>query len=177
MTEDINDVLAQGNDGSAGVPTSAPVAPSTPTTETGSAPQSTTEVAENTGKNPNVLNAAPTIMRDPSETVGVDDKFNLNYVLKNGKELKLSVVKPDLGISTRLSDAQIRFNETDSGEQYMMVNNLAVYGMIMTDIIRIILVDGAPLHSISFDSLSKIGVTKSELDDLMGIIVTFYLEE
>lgn len=177
MTEDINDVLDQNNDGSAGVPTSAPVAPSNPAPETSVEAPSTTEVAEKEDKHPDVLNAAPTIMRDPSETVGVDDKFNLKYVLKNGKELKLSVVKPDLGISTRLSDAQIRFNETDSGERYMMINNVAVYGMIMTDIIRIILVDDAPLHSISFDSLSKIGVTKSELDDLMSIIVTFYLKK
>ncbi|MFC6275603.1 hypothetical protein ACFQET_08765 [Levilactobacillus tangyuanensis] len=177
MTEDINDVLAQGNDGAAGVPTTAPVAPSNPEPETSVEAQSTTEVAKKEDKHPDILNAAPTIMRKKTENVGVDEKFNLKYVLKNGKELKISVVKPDLGVSTRLSDAQIRFNETDSGERYMMVNNMAVYEMVMTDIIRIILVDGAPLHSISFDSLSKIGVTKSELDDLMSIIETFYLEE
>lgn len=124
-----------------------------------------------------ILDVAPTILRKDTEKVSVDDDFNLAYALKNGKQLKVSVMKPNLSISTRLSDEQIKISESDNGERSMMINNVGVYGMIMSSIIRVVLVDGAPLHSITFESLSTIGMTKSELDDLMGIIVTFYLSE
>jgi len=174
MSEELNDILTEDDSAaSTGAPTSAP-------SNVGDAPTVSEPVAQTpqpTQDKPQVLTAAPTVMRDESDKVAVDSNFNLVYVLKNGKSLKLSVIKPDLGVSTQLSDMQLRLEETSTGDRYLMVNNAGVYQKLMTDFIRVILVDGAPLHTVTFDSLSKIGMTKSELDDLMSIIVTFYLSE
>lgn len=172
MSEELDDILTEDNT-APGVPT--PAAPGVTNVTPTNAPTTNTE--NSTEDKPQVLAAAPTVMRDNSEKVAVDENFNLIYALKNGKSLKLSVIKPDLGISTKLSDMQVRIEETSTGNRFLMINNAGVYRMIMTDFIRVILVDGAPLHTVSFDSLSKIGMTKGELDDLMSIIVTFYLSE
>lgn len=179
----IDDVLTEGaTEPSAGVPTSASTAATDETANVTAMPdyQGKTDAAnsEATDSHPEVMDVLPSIKRTADEPeLKVDDNFNFNYVLKNGKTLKTSVVKPDLGISTKLSDTTLRFNESKSGQRYMMVNNVEVYQMIMKELIRVILVDGAPLHTVTFESLSKIGMTKSELDDFMGIITTFYLSE
>ena len=176
MSEELDNILTEDssvasagaptpvNTGDGGAPTPAPTVPAE------QAPQP----VEN---KPQILKAAPTVMRDESEKVAVDDNYNLTYVLKNGKSLKLSVKKPDLEASTKLSDNQVRIEEDATGNRSLMVNNVGVYREIMAEFIRVILVDGAPLHTVNFDSLSQIGMTKSELDDLMSIIVTFYLSE
>lgn len=176
MSEETNvdDVLVQGTDASAGVPT--------PATDTGQATplpdhDNTAVPVAPADTHPEVMDNLPSIKRKEDEVLRVDDNLNFNYVLKNGKTLKTSVKKPDLGISTQLSDSTIRFNETETGERYMMVNNVAVYQMVMSDLIKAILVDGAPMHSVTFEQLSKVGMTKSELDDYMNIITTFYLSE
>lgn len=129
----------------------------------------------NKSNTPQVLDSLPTIKRQ--EKLSVDSNLNFIYKLKNGKQLKTSVKKPNLSISTELSDNSVRINETEDGQRYLLVNNMSLYQMIMEKTIRVILVDGAPLHTVTFDSLSQIGMTKSELDDYMGIITTFYLQE
>lgn len=180
----IDDVLTEGaTEPSAGVPTSAAAATTDETANVTAMPDypgkaDDTTDGEVTDTHPEVMDTLPSIKRTSDEPeLKVDDNFNFNYVLKNGKTLKTSVVKPDLGISTKLSDTTLRFNESKTGQRYMMVNNVEVYQMIMKELIRVILVDGAPLHTVTFESLSKIGMTKSELDDFMGIITTFYLSE
>ena len=179
----IDDVLTEGTtEPSAGVPTSASAATTDETANVTAMPdyQGKTDTADDEAadSHPEVMDVLPSIKRTADEPeLKVDDNFNFNYVLKNGKPLKTSVVKPDLGISTKLSDTTLRFNESKTGQRYMMVNNVEVYQMIMKELIRVILVDGAPLHTVTFESLSKIGMTKSELDDFMGIITTFYLSE
>lgn len=174
--ENLDRRITDTNVGGQGAPTLATnVGTPQPTaTDPTTSPEQTPAPAET---HPEVLNAAPSIMRTADEKITVDDNFNVDYTLKNGKKLKVSVVKPDLGVSTRLSDAQLLINEDANGHRYLMINNSTVYSMIMSEIIRVVQVDGAPLHTVNFKSLSKIGITKSELDDLMSIIVTFYLED
>lgn len=175
MNDELNDALTQDANPAAGVPGGETVAPTTTDTGvTGDATPVTEPKTDDT--HPEVMDVLPSISRDKDEELKVDDNFNLDYVLKNGKKLKISVVKPDLEVSTKLSDAQIRINETDSGDRYMTINNLGVYKMILSDIIRVVTTNGAPIHATNFQSLSKIGMTKSELDDVMGIIITFYLQ-
>lgn len=178
MNNEVNDALTQTTAPAAGVPTGAPVADASGQTAPAG---NVTPVAPATNgaqgdAHPEVMDDLPSISRGKDEEIKVDDDFNLDYVLKNGKKLRISVVKPDLEVSTKLSDNQVRINETDSGERYLMVNNLGVYKMIMTSIIRVVMVNGGPIHATNFQNLSKIGMTKAELDDVMSIIVTFYLK-
>ncbi|WP_304057846.1 hypothetical protein [Levilactobacillus namurensis] len=172
---EVDETIVQDTDPAAGVPGGGATATDSPDADTtGSATPVATPKTEDA--HPEVMDALPSISRGKDEELKVDDNFNLDYVLKNGKKLKISVVKPDLEVSTKLSDAQIRINETDDGDRYMTVNNLGVYKMILSDVVRVVTTDGAPIHAATFQNLSKIGMTKSELDDVMSIIVTFYLQ-
>ncbi|WP_268914117.1 hypothetical protein [Lentilactobacillus sp. SPB1-3] len=173
MAENIDDVLVDEEATTAGVPTPA-------SDQDGVKPlddyqgEGSNEVAKTAETQPEVLDYMPSIKRQ--ETLAVDDNFNFDYVLKNGKNLKTSVTKPDLAISTELSDNTVRINQNNDGSQYVTINNMSVYSLIMDKLIKVILVDKAPLHTVTFKSLSEIGMTKAELDDYMGIIATFYLE-
>ena len=124
---------------------------------------------------PVVTDFLPSIKRKADDDLTVDENFNFDYILKNGKKLAVSVAKPNLQISTALSDQEIKFSANDDGSQTMMANTLGVYTTIMKELIKVILVDGAPMASVSFKNLSKIGMTKGELDDFMNVINTFYL--
>ncbi|MCY9807030.1 hypothetical protein OXT66_05630 [Lentilactobacillus senioris] len=170
--ENLDDAFIQDQSANEGVPTSSVEPKATPLEDYSDRKQEVTKTEET---HPEVLDYMPSIKRQ--EVLAVDDNFNFVYVLKNGKKLKTSVAKPDLAVSTELSDTTIRFNQTNDGNQEMMVNNFGVYKLIMEKLIRVILVNEAPLHTVTFKSLSEIGMTKGELDDYMGIIATFYLEE
>ncbi|PBQ23836.1 hypothetical protein [Levilactobacillus brevis] len=174
-----DDVITENNNPAEGVPGgSNTVTDSVKSTVTGNA----TSVANPTDKqkqadtHPEVVDTLPSVSRKDDQEIKVDDNFNLDYDLKNGKNLRITVVKPDLEVSTKLSDSQVRINETADGERFLTVNNLGVYKMILSEIVRVILVNRAPIHKASLESLSQIGMTKAELDDVMSIIVTFYLQ-
>ncbi|HBF73712.1 MAG TPA: hypothetical protein DDW71_00430, partial [Lactobacillus sp.] len=84
MSEETNvdDVLVQGTDASAGVPT--------PATDTGQATplpdhDNTAVPAEPADTHPEVMDNLPSIKRKEDEVLRVDDNLNFNYVLKNGK--------------------------------------------------------------------------------------------
>lgn len=175
-----DDVITENNNAATGVPSGVNTGVASPSSSvTGDVTPVASPAPNEQGKadtHPEVMDNLPSISRDEKEEITVDDNFNLDYVLKNGKSLRITVVKPDLEVSTKLSDNQVRINETKSGERYLMVNNLGVYNMILSEIVRVILVNRAPIHQASLQSLSKIGMTKGELDDVMSIIVTFYLK-
>lgn len=170
--ENLDDVLVQEQSANEGVPTGSVDNQATPLEDYSDQKQEVTKAEET---HPEVFDYMPSIKR--KEILAVDDNFNFVYVLKNGKKLKTSVAKPDLSISTELSDNSLRINENTDGSRYLTINNLSIYRLIMDKLIRVVLVDKAPLHTVTFKSLSEIGMTKGELDDYMGIIATFYLEE
>lgn len=124
---------------------------------------------------PVITDKTPSINRENPDDLSIDENYNFDYLLKNGKQLKISVAKPSLQISTELSDKEVKFVNGDDGEQIMMANTLGVYNIIMDKLIKVILQDGAPIHDINFKNLSKIGMSKAELDDVMNVINTFYL--
>ncbi|CAJ1227157.1 hypothetical protein LZY01_19780 [Levilactobacillus zymae] len=172
------DAITENNNPAAGVPGGVNAGKANPgTSVTGDAtPVATPATDQATDTHPEVMDTLPSISRGDDEEITVDDNFNLDYDLKNGKKLRITVVKPDLEVSTKLSDNQVRINETQSGDRYITVNNLGVYKMILSEIIRVVLVNRAPIHKATLKSLSQIGMTKAELDDVMSIIVTFYLK-
>ena len=172
------DAITENNNPAAGVPGGVNAGMDNPASPvTGDAtPVATPAAGQTADTHPEVMDTLPSISRGDDEEITVDDNFNLDYDLKNGKKLRITVVKPDLEVSTKLSDNQVRINETQSGDRYITVNNLGVYKMILSEIIRVVLVNRAPIHKATLKSLSQIGMTKAELDDVMSIIVTFYLK-
>lgn len=110
--ENLDDVLVQEQSANEGVPTGSVDNQATPLEDYSGQKQEVTKAEET---HPEVLDYMPSIKRQ--EVLAVDDNFNFVYVLKNGKKLKTSVAKPDLAISTELSDTTIRFNQTNDGNQ------------------------------------------------------------
>ncbi|WP_279403983.1 hypothetical protein [Secundilactobacillus kimchicus] len=107
--------------------------------------------------------------------MSVDDNFNFEYVLKNGKKLLTTVVKPGLRVSTELSDKEVKISSDDNGNDLVILNKMGVYSFIMKEIIKVIQVDDKPMNKVTFDHLTEVGMTKGELDDFMNVINTFYL--
>ncbi|KRK48190.1 hypothetical protein GPK34_02200 [Secundilactobacillus kimchicus] len=124
---------------------------------------------------PTVTDKLPSIKRAKFDEVSVDDNFNFEYVLKNGKKLLTTVVKPGLRVSTELSDKEVKISSDDNGNDLVILNKMGVYSFIMKEIIKVIQVDDKPMNKVTFDHLTEVGMTKGELDDFMNVINTFYL--
>lgn len=116
------------------------------------------------------------IYRDEDEVIKVGDNLSFEYLLKNGKTLRIDVKKPNLGISTKLGDMMMKRVTDEDGNSYIQANNVDTYEFLMNHVIKLVSTDTKPIHKVNFDTLSEIGVTKSELDDIMNIVATFHLQ-